>query len=177
MMPIIDNVLNQDLPMRVRSNHALEHATLHVLQEKGIKTQLGGISDVGGFWIYGEASTDIILLAAQEALTRLAGGENELAVHPNCGTNIAVGSLAAGGLAWIGMLGTRGRLSRKLRRLPLAVLLGLIGYQIARPLGPKLQKQITTNADVKGLEIAEVIQQDLFGRTVHRVSTRLVKQS
>jgi len=77
----------------------------------------------------------------------------------------------------MGMLGTRGKLSRKLRRLPLAVLLGLIGYQIARPLGPKLQKQITTNADVKGLEITEVIQQDLFGRTVHRVSTRLVRQS
>ena len=51
-MPNIDNILNQDLPMRVRSNHALEHATLHVLQEKGIKTQLGGISDVGGFWIF-----------------------------------------------------------------------------------------------------------------------------
>jgi len=177
MMPNIDNILNQDLPMRVRSNHALEHATLHVLQEKGIKTQLGGISDVGGFWIYGEASTDIILSAAQEALTRLVNGENELAVHPNCGTNIAVGSLAAGGLAWMSMLGTRGKLSRKLRRLPLAVLLGLVGYQIARPLGPKLQKHITTNADVKGLEIAEVVQQDLFGRTVHRISTRLTRQS
>ena len=176
-MPNIDNVLNQDLPMRVRSNHALEHATLHVLQEKGIKTQLGGISDVGGFWIYGEVSTDIILSAAQEALTRLVNGENELAVHPNCGTNIAVGSLAAGGLAWMGMLGTRGKLSRKLRRLPLAVLLGLVGYQIARPLGPKLQKQITTNANVKGLKITEVVQQDLFGRTVHRISTRLTRQS
>jgi len=174
-MPIIDNILNQDLSVRVRSNHALEHATLHVLQENGIKTQLGGISDVGGFWIYGEASTDIILTAAQEALTRLADGENELAVHPNCGTNIAVGSLVAGSLAWIGMLGTRGRLSRKLRRLPLAVLLGLIGYQIGRPLGPKLQKQVTTNANVKGLEIAEVIQYDALGRTVHRVSTRLAR--
>ena len=174
-MPIIDNILNQDLSVRVRSNHALEHATLHVLQENGIKTQLGGISDMGGFWIYGEASTDIILTATQEALTRLADGENELAVHPNCGTNIAVGSLAAGSLAWIGMLGTRGRLSRKLRRLPLAVLLGLIGYQIARPLGPKLQKQVTTNANVKGLEIAEVIQYDVLGRTVHRVSTRLAR--
>ena len=75
----------------------------------------------------------------------------------------------------MGMLGTRGRLSRKLRRLPLAVLLGLIGYQIARPLGPKLQKQVTTNADVKGLEIAEVIQRDVFGRTVHRVSTRVAR--
>jgi hypothetical protein len=176
-MPTIDDILNQDLPMRVRSNHALEHATLHVLQEKGINTQLGGISDVGGFWIYGEVSTDIIFAAAQEALTRLADGENELAVHPNCGTNIAVGSLAAGGLAWIGMLGTRGRLSRKLRRLPLAVLLGLVGYQIARPLGPKLQKQITTKADVKGFEIVDVIQNDVFGRTIHRVSTRLVGQT
>lgn len=176
-MPIIDDVLNQDLPMHVRCNHALEHATLHVLQEKGISTQLGGISDVGGFWIYGEVSTDIIFAAAQEALTRLAGGENELAIHPNCGTNIAVGSLAAGGLAWMAMLGTRGRLSRKLRRLPIAVLLGLIGYQIARPLGPKLQEQITTNADVKGLKILEVIKHDIFDRTVHRVSTRLVRQS
>jgi len=174
-MPTIDDILNQDLSVRVRSNHALEHATLHVLQEKGIRTQLGGISDAGGFWIYGEASIDIVLSAAQEALTRLADGENELAVHPNCGTNIAVGSLVAGGLAWMGMLGTRGRLSRKLRRLPLAVLLGLIGYQIARPLGPKLQKQVTTNADVKGLEIAEVIQRDVFGRTVHRVSTRVAR--
>jgi len=174
-MPTIDDILNQDFSVRVRSNHALEHATLHVLQEKGIRTQLGGISDVGGFWIYGEVSTEIVLSAAQEALTRLADGENELAVHPNCGTNIAVGSLVAGGLAWMGMLGTRGRLSRKLRRLPLAVLLGLIGYQIARPLGPKLQKQVTTNADVKGLEIAEVIQRDVFGRTVHRVSTRVAR--
>ncbi len=176
-MPIIDDILNQDLPMSVRNNHALEHATLHVLQEKGINIQLGGISDMAGFWIYGEVLTDAILTAAQEALNRLAGGENELAVHPNCGTNIVVGSLAAGGLAWMGMLGTRGKLIRKIRRLPLAVLLGLIGYQIARPLGPKLQKKITTNADVKGLEIKEVIQYDVFGRTIHRVSTRLVRQS
>ena len=50
-MQILDDILSQDLPMRVRRNHALEHATLHVLQEKGIKTQLWGISDVGGFWI------------------------------------------------------------------------------------------------------------------------------
>ena len=56
-MPIIDDVLNLDISIRIRSNHALEHATLHVLQEKGIDVELGGISDVGGFWIYGEVST------------------------------------------------------------------------------------------------------------------------
>ena len=174
-MPIINDVLSQDLPMRVRSNHALEHGTLHVLQEKGINTQLGGISDAGGFWIYGGISTDDLFTAAQEALARLAGGEKELAVHPNCGTNIVVGGLAAGGLAWIGMLGTRGKIGKKLRRFPIAILLGLIGYQIAYPLGPKLQKQITTNAEVKGLTITEVIQHKILDWTIHRVATRFVR--
>lgn len=176
-MPITDNIANQNLPMPIRSNHALEHATLHVLQEQGINSQLGGISDMSGFWIYGDVSTDIIFAAAQEALTRLIDGENELAVHPNCGTNIAVGSLAAGSLAWMSMLGTRGRFGRRLRRLPLAVLLALVGYQLARPLGPKLQKQITTNADLEGLEITEVVKHDVFGRSVHHISTRLVAKS
>ena len=176
-MPIMDNIANQNLLMRIRSNHALEHATLHILQEKGINIQLGGISDMSGFWIYGDVSTDMVLATAQEALARLIGGENELAVHPNCGTNIAVGSLAAGGLAWMGMLGTRGRFGRKLRRLPLAVLLALVGYQLSRPLGPKLQKQITTNANLEGLEVAEVVKHDVFGRTVHYVSTRSVAKS
>ena len=49
-MPILDELLNQEVPARVRSNHALEHATLHVLQERGVTGQLGGISDAGGFF-------------------------------------------------------------------------------------------------------------------------------
>lgn len=171
-MPILDELLNQEVPARVRSNHALEHATLHVLQERGVTGRLGGISDAGGFWIYGDVPTEMLLLAAQEALKRLEKGEAELAVHPNCGTNLAVSGLAAGGLAWMGMLGTRGKLSRQLRRLPLAVLLGVIGYQLAQPLGPRLQQQITTNADVTHLSVLEVVQQEVMGNSVHRVRTR-----
>jgi len=172
MPKVIDDILAGNILMRVRNNHALEHATLHVLQEKGLNPRLGGISDVGGFWIYGDVETEAIFTAAQEALKRLADGESKLAVHPNCGTNIAVGSLAAGGMAWLGMLGTGGKMGRKLRRLPFAVMLGLIGYQLAKPLGPKVQKQITTNADVTGLQVIEVISHDLRGSTFHRVSTR-----
>jgi hypothetical protein len=172
-MPTIEDLLKSDLPMRVRSNHALEHATLHVLQEKGIKSPLGGLSDGGGFWIYGDVKTDTLYEACQEGLTRLINGENNLAVHPNCGTNIAVRGLAAGGLAWIGMLGTGGKLTKKIRRFPIAALMGIIGYQIARPYGPTLQKKITTNADVHGIVITEVIQYIVVDRIVHRVSTRL----
>ncbi len=68
--------LNQDLPNRVRSNHALEHATLHVLQQKGSAARLGGISDTGGFWIFGDVDTETLLLAAREARERLMAGES-----------------------------------------------------------------------------------------------------
>jgi len=172
MEKTFDDLLGQNLPMQVRSNHALEHATLHVLQQKGNKTRLGGISDMGGFWIYGDVETGELMEAASEALERLANGEQELAVHPNCGTNIAVGALAGGGMAWLSMLGTQGKMLKKIRRLPVAALLAVIGYQIARPYGPKLQKTITTNADVSGLKIIEVVQHDVMGNTVHRVVTK-----
>lgn len=172
-MPIMDDLLNQQVPVHIRSNHALEHATLHVLQERGVNVPMGGISDAGGFWIYGELDTEEILNAAQEAMQRLMGGEAELAVHPNCGTNIAIGALSAGGLAWLSMMGTKGHIGRRLRRIPVAVLMGLVGYQLAKPLGPKVQEQITTNADVTGLKIVDVIRNDVMGYTVHRVSTKM----
>lgn len=171
-MTALDEVLNQALPNRVRSNHALEHATLHVLQEKGNVSRLGGISDAGGFWIYGDVDTETLLLAVREARQRLLDGESRLAVHPNCGTNIAVGALAAGGLAWMGMLGTKGKPGRRILRMPVAVLMGLVGYQLAKPLGPKLQEQVTTNADVSKVEIAEVVRHDVMGTPVHRVTTK-----
>ena len=170
-MSELQDLINQGIPARIRSNHALEHATLHIMGEQGFKGRLGGISDAGGFYIYGEASTESILLAAQEALKRLQAGEVALAVHPNCGTNLAVSGLAAGGLAWMSMLGSKKSLSRRIRRLPVAVLAGLIGYQIAKPLGPKLQESITTNADVSGLSVAEVVKHDVLGNTLHRVKT------
>jgi len=172
-MPILNDVLREELPMRIRSNHALEHGTLHVLQEKGVKLPLGGISDAGGFWIYGELDTELILEAAREALQRLAAGESSLAVHPNCGTNLAVSAVAAGGLAWLGMLGAKGSFSRRFRRLPLAVLMGLIGFELAKPLGPRMQASLTTNADVSRLVLVDVMRRSIMGYTVHRVATRL----
>ncbi|MDK2980299.1 MAG: hypothetical protein PWQ55_646 [Chloroflexota bacterium] len=172
-MPITEQVLNQGVPAHVRSNHALEHATLHVLQERGVNVPMGGISDAGGFWIYGEVDTETLLEAAREALGRLADGESDLAVHPNCGTNIAVGAVSAGALAWLALMGTKGNSGRRLRRMPVAVLMGMLGYRMAQPLGPKVQEQITTNANVGDLRIVDVLHHDLMGYTVHRVSTRM----
>ena len=77
-----------ELIERIRRNHALEHATIHVLSEqhKGFSAQ--GNSTPKGFNIniYGPVTENDVVKAVEEAFQRLHAGENRLAVHPNCGT-------------------------------------------------------------------------------------------
>ena len=78
---------------RVRQNHALEHATIAVLMESGIRPPLAGYSVANGFLIYGDVCTDEVTEAAQEALGRMQNGEEGLAISPYCGTNIVTGTV------------------------------------------------------------------------------------
>lgn len=159
----------------VRANHALEHATLHVLEEKGLKAALFGLSDAGGFWVAGHVTDEMLLEAAHEALARLQGGEVKLAVHENCGTNLAATGAIVGGLAWLGMLGVRRGFARKLERLPLVVLMATIGLVIAQPLGPLLQQKFTTLASGRRREILGLQRYGIGQWIVLRVSTRAVE--
>ncbi|MEZ4593566.1 MAG: DUF6391 domain-containing protein [Chloroflexota bacterium] len=73
---------------RVRRNHGLEHATIHVLSEKHKNFSAQGNSNHKGFSlnIYGDISEDDVAAAVEEAFNRMKKGEHHLAVHPNCGT-------------------------------------------------------------------------------------------
>ena len=104
-----------DLPfiLETRRNHALEHATLHVLAEKHPTQPMAGHSNPTGFFILGELPTDDIQSAAAQALARLRAGESELAIHPGCGTNLATTALLAGTLAWLVMRGAHSTFGRK----------------------------------------------------------------
>ena len=147
-----------DIPWisRTRRNHGLEHATLHVLSKRYPKTSLAGHSDAGGFWILGDVSTEDVESAAREALRRLRGGEQDLAVHPNCGTNFATSGVLAGLAASLVMLGAGQRFRDKLERLPLAVTLATMALVASQPLGMRIQRQVTTSGKPQGLEIREV---------------------
>ncbi len=77
----------------VRKNHALEHATINVLEERyGERPDLSGLAKEEGFIIRGNITPDEIYDAALEGLARLKRGEYELAIHPRCGTSILVGN-------------------------------------------------------------------------------------
>ncbi len=150
----------------VRQNHALEHATMHILSQHNPYLRLAGRTTPIGFFIYGSVSTEEVELAAQEALTRLQQGEAHLAVHPRCGTNLAVTAVVAGTAAFGATLG---RPRSRWERLPLALMAATAGAILAQPLAHRIQEQITTSPEVKGVRIMGVERQERGRITIHKV--------
>jgi hypothetical protein len=156
---------------RIRRNHGLEHATLHVLAERFPRLPFAGHSDLGGFWIVGDVSTEDLSAAVREALRRLQNGEQMLAVHPNCGTNFVTSGVMAGGAASLVMLGGGRRVRDNLERVPLAIMLATLALIIAQPLGLLFQARLTTSGEPEGLEILEIIPTRRGRLAAHRVVT------
>ena len=158
-----------DLPfiLETRRNHALEHATLHMLARTHT-SNMAGNSNPTGFYLFGNFSTQDVWATATEALERLREGESGLAIHPGCGTNMATTTLLAGTLAWSVLRLGKSNLTRALL-LPFAVISAVIGVLLARPLGPVLQQRITTEADMGHMQIIDIIP---VSNGVHRVITR-----
>ena len=158
-----------DLPLilETRRNHALEHATLHVLA-RSYRTSMAGHSNPTGFFLLGDLTTEDVKVAVAEAFDRLNAGESRLAVHPGCGTNIATTALLAGTFAWAPIRGARS-LRWRLLLIPLAIIFGVFGYLISKPLGPWLQAYITTEADLGNMQVMDVVP---VRKGVHRVITK-----
>jgi hypothetical protein len=170
-MDYLEKVLNFPLISRIRRNHALEHATLQVLSRKNPRLMAAGYSDTRGFLVFGKVSTDQLYEAVNEALRRLRAGEENLAIHPTCGTNFATTGVVAGTLAWLAMLGSGRNFQRNLDRLPVVIMLVIVGMIIAQPLGPLVQANVTTDGDIGELEVTEITRFERQGTPVHRVKT------
>ena len=156
------------LVKRTRRNHALEHATVELLLEDGLRPPLGGYSIPSGFFIFGRVGTEQLSSKAAEALRLLKEGEAQLAISPYCGTNLATSALLAGVLI-NAILGPKRR--RNYRRLPLAIVAGVGAAMVGRPIGMALQKY-TTLAAADELEITGVRRLASIGWfSIHKVST------
>lgn len=151
---------------RVRRNHATEHATIHVLSSRISNLAVAGRADHKGFFLYGDVPTEMVRVAVQEALHRLQTGEAHLAVHPRCGTNLAVAGLLAG---FSSLVATAGRPQSLLDRLPRMLLATTLAVLAAQPLGPLIQEKITTSPDLDGVKIDEVTREKFGKVTVHRI--------
>jgi hypothetical protein len=127
---------------------------------------LAGRTTLDGFYIYGAPDRASVESAAQEALQRLLDGEERLAIHPHCGTGLAITGLLAGTLAFIATLG-RGRL----RKLPRTIFAATLAVIAAQPLGLVFQERITTAPPPPSIGIEDVrFVPTPRGISVHKVA-------
>lgn len=157
---------------RIRRNHGLEHATIHMLAAQIKDLQIVGRSDDRGFVLIGDVDAEQVEECVRRALTRMKAGEHQLALHPNCGTNLltiaALGSVAA----LIAMIGSsRESFWQRLNRIPL-MMLGIMGAVVfGQPLGMTIQRYITTLGDPADLQVTSVKRIARGPMTIHRVET------
>jgi hypothetical protein len=166
------SLLNFSPMLRIRRNHGLEHATLNILSRRFPGRPLAGHSDLNGFWIMGDVSTEELGNVVQEAWQRLYNGERELAVHPGCGTNYVVGGVLAGLAAAGAMFGVKERFRDRVERLPLAITLATLALVVAQPLGLLLQERVTTSGEIGSLRVAEITPRQKGRFKIHRIITQ-----
>lgn len=172
MLTRLQSLLHTPTLSRIRRNHALEHATIHLLSQQYPRRSFIGRSDAGGFYLYGHVETSILEETVNEALKRLRLGEHQLAIHPNCGTNLATSALLAGGTSFLALMGTEGEgWRRRLDRLPNAIILTMGALLLAQPLGRAAQKHLTVQANPEDLEVLAIQRVSEEPRPFHRVVT------
>jgi hypothetical protein len=134
---------------RVRRNHALEHATVNVLEERYGPQNLAGYATHDGFKIIGATMMppEVVYDAAQEGLKRLQAGERRLAVHRRCGTSHLVTNLVFSVL-FLGLL-------LYFRYFNFLAIVGalLLAQIVGRSLGALAQRSLTTSTDVRDVYI------------------------
>jgi len=171
-MSIYNSFLKIPLFSRIRRNHGLEHASLHILAQTHAGKKMGGYSDLNGFWLVGNLTTEQVQAGVEEALRRMKAGEHHLAVHPNCGTNFATAGTLAGLAGVLGMLGVGRRKRDKLERLPLVAALATLALILAQPLALNVQKNLTTSGVPGDLEIIRISPAQRRGLKAHHILTR-----
>jgi hypothetical protein len=170
--PLFKSFLSVPMVSRIRRNHGLEHATLHVLSKRHPGVNLAGHSDARGFWLVGDVPIEDVQEAIEEALSRMRGGEHNLAVHQNCGTNFVTAGSLAGLAAGVAMLGSGKRVRDKVERLPMAMAMATIALILGQPLGSILQEKVTTSGQPGELMVTEITSTRRGGVQAYRVTTR-----
>jgi hypothetical protein len=144
---------------RLRQNHALEHATINVIEQRYRTRGVVGMPDPNGFHLRGRVSPDTVTSATQEAFRRLKRGEVDLAWNRRCPTSLvgtqvllAVVFLVVALLVW-----------REFTAPPVLIAL-LGGALLGPPISPFLQRWLLVDPDPGTLQFRDVEVQQPQGR-------------
>lgn len=159
---------------QLRKNHALEHASIHVLETKHTKKSISGYSIHNGFWLMGQLTIQEIQEAVDVAIARLQNGEKKLAIHPGCGTNLAVTGFCTAFGAMLVMSGANSA-KKRINRFPELAAMSSLMVSLSRPLGFTAQKYVTTDPNVSDLHVTGINAGEMFGKPCFFIETNLTK--
>lgn len=171
---LLSPLLENPFIKRIRRNHGLEHATIHLLNRQNYI--LSGRASVSGYIVVGDVASEKIESAARDALARLKRGQKQLAIHPNCGTNLVTTGLMTTSIGALGFMGTSRRSAWG--RFPLIMILMMGAALYSLPVGMTVQEHITTTGDMGDLEIVGVKKSEMrlpFQKkplVIHQIITR-----
>jgi hypothetical protein len=154
---------------KTRRVHGLEHAAISLMSERDPDLRMVGRSTPNGFWLYGTVETNEVRRATEEALRRLQAGEATLAVHPRCGTNLAVAGLLTG-LSSFAASASLGRRENPLNKLPRMILAATAALLVSQPLGMIVQEKVTTCPDASRLSLGPIKRMQRGNLTIHFVT-------
>ena len=153
---------------RVRRNHAIEHAAMHLLGRTLQAPKLAARSDWRGITFYGDVDSSVLKSALEGGLLALNSGQRALAVHPRCGSMISASMLLAMLAGWL----VQSDLKRK--RTPGRGMLDVAGITgamlLAQPLGYAMQKYVLTDPDASHAHLVSIRFSQRGAFTMHRVT-------
>lgn len=158
MMRAPRHVVRLLISRKMRRNHALEHATINVIEQRYGRTSLVGMPATDGFSLRGRVSPQIITTASQEAIRRLRRGEKHLAISRRCPTSLVAAQL---GMA---LLATAVLLALQQFSAPYFLVVLLASALLGPTVSPYLQRLLLVDPKVEVLGIRDVEIEEPKGR-------------
>lgn len=144
---------------RIRRNHALEHATAHMLAKRVPNLKVSGRASVDGFALLCDVPQEKIEESVHEAIRRMKQGEAKWALHPNCGTNLVATSFLTTSAGAIGLSGDKKPIGDKFSR---TMILMIFALMFSPAFGTQLQKHFTTKGDLGDLEFVDITRKEII---------------
>tara|TARA_B100000686_G_scaffold1981_1_gene2204 strand:- start:207 stop:734 length:528 start_codon:yes stop_codon:yes gene_type:complete len=155
------------LTLNIRRNHAIEHATVSILTEQISKSAVIGFAVPSGFIIYSKSSKDEILSAANNGLNLMKTGDSEISISQFCGTNLVVAALLTG-VSTVLLSKILGKKSKNILNITNGFLLSAL---LSKPIGRIVQKYVTTDPNVKHIQIKNSRSLRVGTSYLHFIST------
>ncbi len=138
----------------LRRNHALEHAAVNILEKEYGYSNLSGYATENGFYIMGVDNISNVLQAAEKGRQLMSRGEDNLAVHKNCGTSQLMINFSSA-IIFLFLLFVTGQFS-----IFYIIIALLLAHLVSSLLGRKVQKRFTTSSDVDQMQIKNAYFED-----------------